>query len=172
MRSAKKAYFDKLVETDKSTSMIWKAINEINKSNRKTNNTTPPISPNLFNTHLFLTLAETLAQSSGCTTDNLVCSTLLSNLCGKKLKPNDNFSIPPMTVLDVGKCISKMANNKSTCRDNISQCLLKLALPYIIVEPLTYIYYLSIERNVFPSVLKKAKVIPLPKVKDLSEPNN
>ena len=29
MRSAKKAYLDKLVETDKSTSTIWKAINEI-----------------------------------------------------------------------------------------------------------------------------------------------
>ncbi|WP_419587318.1 endonuclease/exonuclease/phosphatase family protein, partial [Thiolapillus sp.] len=171
VRSAKKAYFDRLVETDKSTSMIWKAINEItNKSNRKTDNTTPPISPNVFNTH-FLTLAETLAQSSGCTTDNFVCSTLLSNLCGKKLKPDDNFSIPPMTVLDVGKCISMMANNKSTGRDNISPCLLKLALPYI-VEPLTYIYNLSIQKNVFPTVLKKAKVIPLPKVKDLSEPNN
>ena len=76
-----------------------------------------------------------------------------------------------MTVLDVGKCISMMANNKSTGRDNISPCLLKLALPYI-VEPLTYIYNLSIQKNVFPTVLKKAKVIPLPKVKDISEPNN
>ena len=36
---------------------------------------------------------------------------LLSNLCGKKPKPDDNFSIPPMTVLDVGKCISTMPNN-------------------------------------------------------------
>ena len=52
-----------------------------------------------------------------------------------------------MTVLDVGICISKMANNKSTWRDNISQCLLKLALPYIIVEPLTYIYNLSIKKK-------------------------
>ena len=54
VRSAEKANSVKLVETDKSTSTIWKAINEItNKSNRKTNNTTPLISPNLFNT-LFL----------------------------------------------------------------------------------------------------------------------
>ena len=132
------------VETDKNTSTILKAINKItNKSSRKTNNTTPPIFPNLFSTH-FLTLTETLVQPSGCTTDNFVCSTLLSNLCGKKLKPDDNFSIPPMTVLDVGKCISTMTNNKLTGRDNISPCLLKLALPYIIVEPLTYIYNLSI----------------------------
>ena len=76
-----------------------------------------------------------------------------------------------MTVLDVGKCISTMVNNKSTGRDNISPCLLKLALPYV-VEPLAYIYNLSIQKNVFPTVLKKAKVISLPKVKDLSEPNN
>ena len=76
-----------------------------------------------------------------------------------------------MTVLDVGKCISMMANNKSTGRDNISPCLLKLALPYI-VEPLTYIYNLSIQKNVFPTVLKKAKVIPHQKVKDLNETNN
>ena len=63
-----------------------------------------------------------------------------------------------MTVLDVGKFISTMANNKSTGRDNISPCLLKLALPYI-VEPLTYIYNLCIKKNVFPAILKKAKVI-------------
>ena len=139
-----------------STFTIWKAINEItNKSNRKTNSITPPISPNLSNTH-FLTLAETLAQSSGCTTDNFVCSTLLSNLCGKKLKPDDNFSIPPMTVLDVGKCISMMANNKSTGRDNISPCLLKLALPYI-VEPLTSIHNLSIQRMFFQPFSRKQR---------------
>ena len=76
-----------------------------------------------------------------------------------------------MTVLDVGKCISTMANNKSTGRDNISPCLLKLALPYI-VEPLTYVYDLSIQKSVFATILKKAKVIPLPKVKDLSKSNN
>ena len=138
VRSAKKAYFDKLVETDKSTSTTWKAISEItNNSNKKMNNTSSPISPNLFNTYL-LTLAETLAPSSGCTTDNCVCSTLLNILFGKKLKPGDSFCIPPMTVLDVGKFISTMANSRSTGRDSISPRLLKLALPYI-VDPLTYI---------------------------------
>ena len=52
-----------------------------------------------------------------------------------------------MTVLDVSKCISTIAHNKSTGRDNINPCILKLAFPYI-VEPLTYIYNLSIERYV------------------------
>ena len=87
-----------------------------------------------------------------------------------------------MTVLDVGKYVSMM-DNKSMGHDNINQFLLKPALPYI-VEPLslslslyiyiyTYIYNLSILTNVFPTTLKKkAKMIPLPKTNDLSEPNN
>ena len=117
-----------------------------NKSNRKTNNTTPPVSPNLFNTH-FLTLAETLAQSSGCTTDKKkFCFTLMRDLCRKKLKPDDSFCIPPMTVLDVGTCISTMVNNRSTGQGSTSPFLLKSALLHI-VEFLTYIYHLSVERK-------------------------
>ena len=104
MRSAKKSYFDKLIELDKSTSTICKAINEItNKSHKKfKNSSTTTISPNIFNSH-FLTLAETLAQSSGFTSDNFACSKSLRDFCNKKLNPNDSYIIPPMTVLDVGK---------------------------------------------------------------------
>ena len=79
-----------------------------------------------------------------------------------------------MTVLDVGKYIYMTDNNKSMGHDNINPFLLKLALPYM-VEPLTYVYNLPILNNVFPTILKKkkeAKVIPLPKTNDLSEPNN
>ena len=61
-----------------------------------------------------------------------------------------------MTVLDVGKYISMMDNNKSMGHDNSNPFLLKLTLPYI-VEPLTYIYNLSILNNVFPTILKKIK---------------
>ena len=76
-----------------------------------------------------------------------------------------------MTVLAVGKYINMTDNNKSMGHDNINPFLLKLALSYI-VEPLTYIYNLSILNNVFPTILKKAKFIPLPTTNDLSEPNN
>ena len=96
VRSAKKSYFDKLIELDKSTSTIWKAINEItNKSHKGTNSSTTTISPNIFNSH-FLTLAETLAQSSGFTSDNFACSKSLRDFCNKIfLNPNDNFIKPP-----------------------------------------------------------------------------
>ena len=140
MRSAKKSYVHKLIELDKSTSTTWKAINEItNKSHQKTtNSSTTTISPNIFNSH-FLTLAVTLVQSSGFTSDNFACSKSLRDFCNKKLNPNESLFTPPMTVLDVGKYITMMDNNKSMGHDNINPFLLKLALLYI-VEPLTYIY--------------------------------
>ena len=95
VRLAKKSYFDKLIDSDKSTTTVWKAINEItNKSYKKTNSSTTTISLSIFNSH-FITLAETLAQSNGFTTDNFACSKSLRDFCDKKLNPNGIFLIPP-----------------------------------------------------------------------------
>ena len=55
--------------------------------------------------------------------------------------------------------------------DNVNSYLLELALLHV-VESLTYVYNLCIQQNTFPHPLKVAKVIPLPKSKDLSDPNN
>ena len=55
--------------------------------------------------------------------------------------------------------------------DSLTAYLIKLALPYIL-EPLTFIYNMCIQKNIFPSLLKDAKVIPLPKSKDLNDPGN
>ena len=49
----------------------------------------------------------------------------------------------------------------------VSVKLLKIALPYI-AETLTSIYNLCIQKNVFPTAFKRAKVIPLPKTKTIS----
>ena len=65
----------------------------------------------------------------------------------------------------------KLNNNKAMGPDNINSMMLKLALPYA-VESLSYIYNLCIQQNIFPSALKAAKVISLPKTKDLTDPNN
>ena len=44
-------------------------------------------------------------------------------------------------------------------------------IPYI-VEPLTYIYNLCIQESVFPKMFNTAKVVPLEKNDDRSDPNN
>ena len=93
VRSAKKSYFDKLIELDKSNATIWKAINEITNKSHNNNNTnkkksfTTTISRNISNSH-FLTLAETLVQSSGFTSDNFTCSKSLRDFCNKKINKN------------------------------------------------------------------------------------
>ena len=79
---------------------------------------------------------------------------------------NNTISIPPISVFEVGISISKLDNKKSTGCDGISVKLLKIALPYI-AETLTYMYNLCIQRNVFPTAFKRAKVIPLPKAKNI-----
>ena len=60
-----------------------------------------------------------------------------------------------------------MDNKKSTGCDGISVKLLKIALTYI-AKTLAYKYNLCIQKNVFPTAFKRAKVIPLPKTKTIS----
>ena len=76
-----------------------------------------------------------------------------------------------MTVFEDGKHISTIENNKLMGLDGINPFLVKLALPYLVLS-LTHVYNLSIACNIFPKVLKIAKVIPLPKSKELNDPNN
>ena len=52
--AAKKSYFDKLIESDRSTAMIWKAISEItNKSRQKSKLFPIASSPDSLNLHFF-----------------------------------------------------------------------------------------------------------------------
>ena len=64
-----------------------------------------------------------------------------------------------------------LKNKKSMGPDNVNSILQKLALPRV-AESLTHVYSLCIEQNSLSPALKAANVIPLPKIKDLSDPNN
>ena len=89
-------------------------------------------------------------------TSNFACNTLLNDFCKNKLKHDDEFSIPPMTVFEDGKHISTIENNKSMGLDGINPFLLKLAVPYVVLS-ITHVYNFSIASNIFPKVLKNAK---------------
>ena len=79
----------------------------------------------------------------------------------------------PISVSELGKYNSKLENKKSSGLDGItiSNLLLKLSLPYIIIS-FTYVFNLCIEnlKNLFE--LKKAKVLLLPKSMDKTNPTN
>ncbi|WP_419598339.1 reverse transcriptase domain-containing protein [Thiolapillus sp.] len=172
VRAAKKAYFEKLINHNKDTSSLWRAMNEItHKSRNKSVSCEIKGSPNSFNEH-FLSVSESILKSA----DNSFCevyeiSPLLEQFCQDRLSSTDSFTVPPIAVHEVGMYISHLKNKKSMGPDNVSSYLLKLALPYV-VESLTYVYNLCIQQNTFPPALKAAKVIPLPKAKDLSDPND
>ena len=109
-------------------------------------------------------------------TDNSSCkdyeiSPFLKKFCRDRIGSTDSSIVPLIAVHEVGMHIVNLKNKKSMGPDNINSFLLKLALPYV-VESLTHVYNLCIEQNSFPPALKAAKVIPLPKTKDLSDPNN
>ena len=76
-----------------------------------------------------------------------------------------------MTVREVYKslCHLKQSNTKGT--DGLDGKILRLSAPFI-AETLTYIYNLCIDKNTFPQVFKEAKVIPLFKSGDKSDPSN
>ena len=60
-----------------------------------------------------------------------------------------------------------MDNRKSTGCDDIRVRLLKISLPYI-ADTFTDIYNLCIQKNVFPTAFRRAKVIPFPKTETIS----
>ena len=166
VREAKKNCFLKLINNKSETISVWRALNAFTKPKQTTQ--CIPISPDTFNEY-FLSASDTLLASKSnyrpCIFENL------KDFCNEKLPHHSFFEIPDITVFDVGKSISQMKNKCSFGHDNISAFFLKLSLPYI-VEPLTFIYNLILRQGSFPNALKKAKVVPLPKSRDLSDPTN
>ena len=77
----------------------------------------------------------------------------------------------PITPDEIAAVVSTFSNNKSPGPDNIGPKLLKYFLTDI-VNPLVYIFNLSLTSGCFPQSLKTAKVIPLYKKGKRSNPSN
>ena len=165
----KKTYFDKLLTNKKDTATIWKAMNNITNSNRrKPNSQNIQLDPNTIN-DFFINLPNTILPHNTRTTNvNYECPPKLLNHCNNS---KTGFKVPYLTVMDVGKLISSLKNSKTLGPENIPVYIFKISLPFI-VEELTYIYNLCIDKCTFPIKLKEAKVIPLPKTKDTTQPQN
>ena len=147
-------------------------MNEItHKSRNKSASSEIKCSLNSLNKH-FLSFSESILKS----TDNCSCkdyeiSSFLKKFCKDRIGSTDSCIVPLIAVHEVGMHIVNLKNKESMGPNNINSFLLKLALPYV-VESLTHVNNLCIEQNNFPPALKAAKVIPLPKTRDLCDPNN
>ena len=164
MREAKKKYFNDLAGNKADISPMWRAINTLTKGHSPVNNNLPSeLTPDIFDEH-FVSVPYKFLPDDKTKGSQYSCPDKLLNFCSDRTSQNATFTIPPISVLEIGISVSKMDNKKSTGCDGISVKLQKIALPYI-AETLTYIYNLDIQSNVFPTSFKRAKVIPLPKTK-------
>jgi len=172
VKLAKKKYFEKLVKNKNDICQIWRAMNELtNKSRKAQTCRNPDITADDMNNH-FLSLTSTILESTDRSSQpEYKVPKVLSQFCQSNLSSSDTFDIPTLTVLEVAALISKLNNKKSMDPNNLNSMILKLSLPYI-VDSLAYVYNLSITNNVFPSVFKIAKVIPIPKTKDTCKLDN
>ena len=168
VRKAKKDYFQTLIEGNNNISTIWKAINTFIKPNKASSHSTlPSVNANDFNKY-FLSVADKPTS----TNSNIFHSKnrYLEEFCQERLTSVEAFRIPLLGVHEVGRFIESL-NKKSTGPDGISSSILKLSLPYII-DSLTHIYNQCISEGTFPQEWKKAKVIPLPKIKTPTQLDN
>ena len=96
--------------------------------------------------------------------------TVLEQYCTEKIS-HEASALLFITIMEVFKslCHLKHSNTKGT--DGLDGKILRLSAPFI-VETLTYIYNLCIDKNTFPQVFKEAKVIPLFRYGDKSDPSN
>ena len=168
VKNARKGRINNMINDKKDTRSIWRAYNEF--SNIKSNQKSQPIKicPDIIN-DFFLNLSETILTKRNIeSSKKYQCPATLKEYC--KAKTNDtNFELPYLSIQEVGKLIANLKDSNALGPDNISVKIIKLISPYI-VEYMTYIYNLCIEKNVFPYQLKEAKVIPLPKTKDPCHP--
>ena len=167
----KQKHFDTLITENKSTTTIWKAMNFLTNSSKKKNSKTKiDLDPNTIN-DFFINLPNTiLTQETRDNCQSYTCSDELKKFCSDR-GPIAEFKLPFITAPEVGKFIMNLSNSKSLGPDNIPVYLIKTSLPFIL-EPLTYFYNLCIDKNIFPALLKEAKVIPLPKTKEVTQPKD
>ena len=165
--TAKKKHFEKMIHANCDTAHLWRAINELTQqSKRHSSNGLSMASPDELNKH-FCSVSKLMSSS----TPSQSSLSHIQQFCDAHLQPGDTCEISSITVPEVARYISDLKNKKSMGLDNVNSFLIKLSLEYI-VEPLTYIYNLCIRNNVFPDVWKCAKVVPIPKTSDVSDPNN
>ena len=171
IRTSKKDYFNKMINNNTDTASLWKAINDITNTSRNKQRNSSYFSANTFNNHFTSIVEKIRGESTFSINKNITPHISLKTFCEANMKSEHSFQIPLLAVHEVGALICSLKNKKSMGPDNLNSSLIKLALPYI-VEPLTFTYNKCIENNTFPASLKAAKVIPLPKSKDVSELNN
>ena len=166
-RASKKKYFQDLVSSKSDSKSIWKALNQLTNKKAETKRVSfKDLSPDKLNAHFSNVASSTIISNRSA--DNKL-EHLYDYCLSKKISYAQN--IPPMAVHDVYNALLHLKQTNSRGLDDLDGKILKLSAP-VISETLTYIFNLCISKNQFPKAFKVAKVIPLFKSGDRSDPAN
>ena len=186
IRKHKKNLFSESIAQNKDGSYLWKHINDIN--NQKKRNTLPSTLKVDQNTPIeskneiadtlnsfFINISDKLKQDS-CrpSTDTISetgCCDRLIDMVENKVPSNTQFNIPLININELKEIISKLDPCKATGIEGVSPRVLKNAAGAIIPS-LLQIINISIHTGQFPDILKYAKVFPIHKGGDESNPSN
>lgn len=100
-----------------------------------------------------------------------VSSSVNHTFVDEDVRNGQSFAFSPFTVAEVHKALKGIDPKKAAGPDNLDPYLLNLTAD-VIAEPLTYLFNLTLELNVIPSVWKSAYVLPLLKGGEPSLLNN
>ena len=96
--------------------------------------------------------------------------TVLEQYCTETIS-HEASALPFITVREVYKSLCHLNQSNTKGADGLDGKILRLSAPFI-AGTLNYIYNLCVDKNTLPQVFKEAKVIPLFKSGDKSDPSN
>ena len=162
-RRAKIDYYNnQCLKFKNDTKRLWHTINNIIKSSRKkidvidkirVNNLVLTDAKEISNAfgQYFSTIGRQVATKGGNSKKNI------SEFINKIPRLNKSVFLTPCSKEEISSLIDKLPNKHSSGHDNIDNILLK-KLSSVLVEPLCFIFNLSLANGVFPDDMKLADV--------------
>ena len=176
IKTSKQNYFTEAIIQNKDTKTLWKYIHELNPKDNIGFPTQLQHDNEIISDPSDIT--ECLNQHfTGCAKSiktHKPVSVLkpLENFLNDKFQSStEMFTINEISHDDVLLSLKKLNIRKGTGLDGLGPKLLKLSAN-VIYKPITHIINTSIRTNVFPSILKKARITPLFKNGERENPNN
>ena len=178
IRKAKVEYYKESIAENKCTSDIWKQLREMTTTktsdfniNHMTHNGVTSQNQediaNMYNDYI-TNLSKVLVNEESIPFH----AKSLSDYVNSKIPLNNpSFNIDYIQEDAVLKLLLNLNVNKSSGKDHLGPRILKLSAPFI-YKALAYLINLSIRTSVFPDKLKEARITPIYKKGDKSEPCN
>lgn len=183
IRQAKRKHFSNSITNSKDTKSLWKHLRVLNNgSNTASNNLPetlmidnesikdPETIAKKLNTY-FASVAKILNETTPTGSARDIDAKKISDFVNAKVPINTHFSIPFITSEQVLSHINNLDASKSTGLDGLGPRIVKLAA-HSIAPSIAMLINKSITLGQVPSQMKLAKVLPIYKGGEKSDPSN